>query len=272
MSFIDRAFARRLESAEEMPQVHYANLCMTTRPELNAAVEEICGGHMIFAGVGSPVGRGAAIGLDGLVSAADLDRLEEFYRSRGAPAQVDVCPVTDFGLQEMLRDRGYVMAELNNVLYRRIDPAENFAAAPAGIEIRPARPEEDALWADVVGRGFHEGETCAPDFHQMMKPMFHVPGATPFLAFEDGKIAGGSGGLIIPERRLLALSGAATLPEFRRRGIQTAFLHARMKAAAEAGCDIAVTVTRGGTTSEHNAVRLGFQMAYSKATVVRSWG
>jgi GNAT superfamily N-acetyltransferase len=272
MSFIDKAFARRLESAEEMPQVHYANLCKSMRPELNAAVEKICGGHMIFAGVGSPVGRAAALGLDGPVSAADLDRLEEFYRSHRAPAQVDVCPVTDLGLQEMLKDRGYVMTELNNVLYRQLNPAESFPAAPPGMEIRPARPEEDCVWADVVGRGFHEGANYAPDFHQMMKPMFHVPGAIPFLAFVDGRVAAGSGGLIIPEHRLLALSGAATLPEFRRRGIQTASLHARMKAAAKAGCDMAVTVTRGGTTSEHNAVRLGFQMAYSKATVVRSWG
>jgi hypothetical protein len=33
-----------------------------------------------------------------------------------------------------------------------------------------------------------------------------------------------------------------------------------------------VIVTRGGTTSQHNAERLGFRLAYSKATMVKELG
>jgi hypothetical protein len=51
MQFVDKAFARRLESCEEMPQVMYARLFQKTRPEMGAAEEEICGGHMVFAGL-----------------------------------------------------------------------------------------------------------------------------------------------------------------------------------------------------------------------------
>ncbi len=91
MEFVDKALACRLEAAEEMPQVHYANLYQKLRPEVGAAVEEICGGHMVFAGVGSPIGRAVGLGLDGPISAYDLDRAEQFYRSHRAPAQVDVC-------------------------------------------------------------------------------------------------------------------------------------------------------------------------------------
>ena len=36
-----------------------------------------------------------------------------------------------------------------------------------------------------------------------------------------------------------------------------------------AGCDLAVVVTRGGTTSQRNVERLGFTLAYSKATLVQ---
>jgi hypothetical protein len=42
-----------------------------------------------------------------------------------------------------------------------------------------------------------------------------------------------------------------------------------MKAAAEAGCDLVVVVTQGGSVSERNCVRLGFRIAYSKATVIK---
>ena len=42
-----------------------------------------------------------------------------------------------------------------------------------------------------------------------------------------------------------------------------------MEAAAKAGCEYAVVVTQGGTTSQRNAERLGFRVAYSKATLVK---
>jgi hypothetical protein len=42
-----------------------------------------------------------------------------------------------------------------------------------------------------------------------------------------------------------------------------------MAAALEAGCEYAVVVTNGGTTSQRNAERLGFRVAYSKATVIK---
>jgi len=55
MQFLDKALARRLESAEKMPQVEFAQLYRQVRPEIRAAVEPICGGHMIFAGLNAPI-------------------------------------------------------------------------------------------------------------------------------------------------------------------------------------------------------------------------
>src|SRR5207244_12792956 len=126
MEFVDKAFARRLEATEEVPQVHHARLYQKLYPEVNAAAEEICGGHMVFAGVGSPIGRAVGLGLDGPISSADLDRLEQFYRSRGAAAQVDVCPLTDPTLIEIFKKRCYSMTVRKNVLSRGLhqkDPA-----------------------------------------------------------------------------------------------------------------------------------------------------
>jgi hypothetical protein len=124
MEFVDKAFARRLEATEEVPQVHHARLYRKLYPGVNAAEEEICGGHMVFARVGSPIGRAVGLGLNGPISSADLDGLEQFYRSRGAAAQVDVCPLTDSTLIEMLKKRCYCMTELNNVLYRKLRSKE----------------------------------------------------------------------------------------------------------------------------------------------------
>ena len=66
------------------------------------------------------------------------------------------------------------------------------------------------------------------------------------------------------------MCGAGTNAEYRGRGLQTALLRVRLKAAAEAGCDYAVVVTQGGSASQRNCERLGFRVAYSKVTVIKN--
>ena len=144
MQFVDQSFARRLESAEEIPQVDCARMLQKLRPEIGADFAPICGGHMMFAGLNSPIGHAAGLGFDGPVTAADLDRLEAFYRSHNAPAQLDICPLTDPSVLELVSGRGYSMLELNNVLYRPIDSQEKFEIAK-GIEIRRSNPAEAAF-------------------------------------------------------------------------------------------------------------------------------
>jgi ribosomal protein S18 acetylase RimI-like enzyme len=268
MQFVDKAFARRLESVEEMPQVFYARVYQKTRPEIGAAEEEICGGHMIFAGLGSPIGRATALGLDRPFTADDLDRVEQFYRAHKAPSQVDLCPLHDPAVFEMFKQRRYGIAELNNVLYRRLDPKEEFPPASMGCEIRRARSEEaDSASAVVEHAFFPDG---APEMYRgLIAPLYQMDGALAFVATIEGKIVACGTGLVIPEHRIFALGGAGTLPEFRGRGLQTALLRVRMAAAAAAGCEYAAVVTQGGTTSQRNAERLGFRVAYSKVTVIK---
>jgi hypothetical protein len=270
MQFVDRAFARRLESVEEMPQVLYARTFQKTRPEIGAAEEEICGGHMVFAGLGSPIGRATGVGLDRPFTAADLDRVEAFYRAHKAPSQVDLCPLHEPAVFELFKERGYAIAELNNVLYRKLgaQDEEKFPPAPADCEIRRSRPEEADAAGAIVERAFFPDGAPEP-FQGLIAPFYQMERALAFVASVDGKLVACGTGLVIPEHRVFALCGAGTLGEFRGRGLQTALLCARMAAAVAAGCEYAVVVTQGGSTSQRNAERLGFRVAYSKVTVIK---
>jgi len=268
MQFMDKAFARRLESIEEMAQVLYARVFQKTRPEIGAAEEEVCGGHMVFAGLGSPIGRATGAGLDRPFTAQDLDRVEQFYRSHKAPSQVDLCPMHDPALFELFKERGYAIAELNNVLYRRLSADETFPPAPAGCEVRRSPADEaDMTGAIVESAFFPDG---APEaFRGLIAPLYQMEQALAFVACAEDKLVACGTGLVIPEHKVFALCGAGTLAGFRGRGLQTALLRARMAAAVEAGCEYAVVVTQGGTTSQRNAERLGFRVAYSKVTVIK---
>jgi ribosomal protein S18 acetylase RimI-like enzyme len=267
MQFVDRALARRFEACEEMPQVFYARVFQKMRPEIGAAEEEICGGHMIFAGLGSPIGRATALGLDRTFLPEDLDRVEHFYHSHQAPAQVDLCPLHDPAVFELVKQRGYSIAELNNVLFRKLEPGEDFPA-PKDCEIRRGRSEEARKLGAIVERAFFPDG--APEaFQDLLTPLYQMEGALTFAASVEGKAVACGAGLVIPEHRIFAICGAGTAAEFRGRGLQTALLYARLTAAAKAGCEYAVVVTQGGSASQRNCERLGFRVAYSKVTVIK---
>ena len=268
MQFVDKAFARRLESCEEMPQVLYARAFQKSRPEVGAAEEEICGGHMVFAGLGSPIGRATGVGLEGPLTNADLDRIEKFYSERKAPSQVDLTPLHAPDVFEMFKQRGYAIAELNNVLYRRLDPAEEFAPPPPGYEIRRSSPDEAEMTGSIVEGAFFPDGAPEP-FRGLMAPLYQMENALAVVASCEGTPVACGTGIVIQQYRVFALCGAGTLSAHRGRGLQTALLKARMAEASRAGCEYAVVVTQGGTTSQRNVERLGFRVAYSKVTVIK---
>ena len=87
-------------------------------------------------------------------------------------------------------------------------------------------------------------------------------GNTLFLAEMDGQVIG-AGGLSIHDGVAL-FAGASTIPAWRRRGAQRALLDARFQYARAAGCDLAMKGAEPGSSSQRNAERQGFRIAYTR--------
>jgi GNAT superfamily N-acetyltransferase len=92
-------------------------------------------------------------------------------------------------------------------------------------------------------------------------------GTVRYAALRDGVIAGGAS--IRLAEGIAQLTGAATAPAHRRRGVQTALLSARLADAAAAGCDIAVVTTQPASKSQQNVQRRGFDLLYTRAILVK---
>lgn len=268
MQFVDRVLARRLEAGEDEAQLGIAGVLRRLRPAVGADSLEVAGGHAVFAGKNSPVGRTIAAGLSTPFTEADVDRVEEFYRAHAAPAQFDVTPFADESLTALLRRRHYGMTELNNVMARRLTPADRFAAQVDGIEFRPCPPEDAMLWTRTMLAGFFAGSAVPQGWDELIFPMALLPHSLAMIAWAGSEPVGGFAGMICPQWRLLMLAGTSTLPGWRGRGLQTAAIGHRLNQGVDAGCDLALVVTRAGTTSQRNAERMGFTLAYTKATVV----
>ena len=151
--------------------------------------------------------------------------------------------------------------------------------AADGISVSPSPPDELLAWIDVVVTGFASPDVQGVPSHEhsprdtteaVIGDMAAVPGLVRYLARRDGIPAGGAS-LRLAEG-VAQLCGAATLPEHRRRGVQTALLAARLEAAGREGGEVAVVTTQPGSKSQENAQRHGFEPLYTRAVLVRSAG
>lgn len=104
---------------------------------------------------------------------------------------------------------------------------------------------------------------------QAINDIAQCPGYNRYLAFKNGEITGAASLRI--DGGIALLTGATTLPEHRRHGIQGALLAERLSAAQDRDAEIAIITTGVGTRSQANATRRGFSLLYSRAILVREF-
>jgi GNAT superfamily N-acetyltransferase len=257
------ALARRLEEADARNGVACAEAHLRLNPDVGAAVLEVAGGFAIFVGVESPLTHAAGLGMRGEVRADEIDRVEEFYRTRGAAVNVELCPLADASLVELLADRGYGVTEFNNVLVR---PLAGTELAPAET-VRLACAGEGHLWALTVGCGFLEKDDLTPEEIGVGSAIWHMQGSRCYLAFSGARAAAAAAMTI--NGGLATLFADGTLTAFRGAGLQGALIRERLRAAVAEGCDVATASTLPGSVSQRNYERHGFRVAYTKAILAR---
>jgi GNAT superfamily N-acetyltransferase len=122
-------------------------------------------------------------------------------------------------------------------------------------------------FARTVGCGFAgDAEPRAEDLDRWRRCAAH-PRSVVLTAIRDGRMIGAGSVEVLGEAA--ALFGLSVLPEFRGRGVQQALIAARLSLAAARGARVATISARPGVATERNARRLGFQLGYTKALLVR---
>ena len=251
----------------------FADLHLARRLEASDAVNAACaapeslpvaGGIAAFAGAGSPLTHAIGVGMYGPVGAAELDRIEEFYRSRASSVNLDLCPLADPSLAELLGRREYRVVEFNNVLVRRISDIPL-----ADDRVRQAEASEGELWAETMVRGFFERDRLSDAEIEIGRALFRMPGSTAWFGFTGEKPVAAAAASV--SEGLLTMFSDSTLPAHRGRGLHRAIINARIAWGAEHGCDTATAATLPGSISQRNYQRAGFQIAYTKTNMQRDW-
>jgi hypothetical protein len=249
----------------------FRDLYEAAPPDLGARVEEI-GSAVCIALPEEPrsamFNRALGLGLEQPATERQLEQVAAFFRELGVEWCVALAPQSQPPeVSSWLATRGFV-------------PGYAWAKFQRGLEDPGVRETELRIlgvkagadveaFADVFVRAYGTPEL----FRDWVARLPGRAGWHCFVAF-DGETPAATGALFAKDG-VGWLGIAGTLPEHRRRGAQGAILAARIRAAAEEGCEVVVTETgeqveSRPSSSYRNIERAGFELAYVRPNYLSS--
>jgi len=218
------------------------------------------GGYARFVGDGSPLTQ--AYGIGHRSSHFNLEELDDFYRGLATNWELIVTPFSSPELLSAASRAGYVPDHFESVLAQEV--GASMVEMSQGVRIEEVTGDltvwlqtSDAAWAER-----EELQDVTSDLARTLSAM----GTRRYMAYLDDQPAATASMVSIGNRHLFA--GAATRPQFRNRGLQTALTQRRM---ADAGAGSLVQVVAlPGSQSHRNLQRIGFQPIYSKLVMFRN--
>ena len=274
--FASTTLGSRIESAEARLTASIGDHFLVTRPDLRIVVQRLGSGVAVFAGPSSPMNKMIGVGFGEPPTDDDLKSIEDAFDERNAPLQAEVSALANPEFVARLSARGYQLKGFENVHGRTISSAGH-TPAHSPIDITFMQDDERDLWVDASITSFLDGDTEGAQADELpprealegpIRDVMDVPGFQRYCAWIDGQLVGTA--TLRIDHGLAQLCGAATLPAFRRRGVQTALLERRLADAAAAGCEIALMTTSPGTKSQENGLKQGFALLYVRALMVKA--
>ena len=272
---MNQAVTRKLSEIIENIEAHSGAAFHRSAPREYAAKLGIDAGHIGSATLLSTrksnnLYFNRVVGL-GLASQATLEQIEgilDYYAERKIKRfAVELSPLAEPNeVVSWLEQKGLHESEGAAKMWRDGTPTE---AGNTDVEIRRVDATEASDWFTVMSTVFTQFRSR----RQWYEARFNVAQWHHYLAYDGTEPVAVAA--MYAEDGAAHLTDAATLSGFRRRGIQKAMVHRRVRDGLELGCDWFTSETatpkpRNPLISHRNLRRAGFEMAYIRAKYV--WG
>lgn len=192
-----------------------------------------------------------------------LDAILDFYRERERKVQFEIVPsLVDTGFLQCLSERGFFQSGFHTSTY--MEPCE-FNELPSGeVRIQELDEEQFDTYAMIHCRG-----TGLPD--DGIRPvaannvvLYQRPGWKFFMAYVNDEPAATA--VMCSQDGIASLTFAATLPDFRGRGLHQLLLQRRIAEAQRNGCRLVVGQCSFLSQSHRNMERVGMKLGYIRTT------
>lgn len=192
-----------------------------------------------------------------------IDLIIDFYRARDRKVQLEIVPSSvDQNLLKALSDRGFYQSGFHTSLY--IEPIDFEEDYPVNIKIRELQEDQFHLYATIHCKGTGLSDDGIPYVAENNKVLYNRLGWKFFIAYIDEQPA--AAGVMYSKNGIASLTFAATLPEFRNRGLQQMLLRRRIIEAKKMVCRLAVSQCSFLSQSHRNMERVGMKIGYVRTT------
>lgn len=249
-----------MERAEATASAKFVEARARVAPQSNAEWVEVAGAYAMFDGKESPISQTFGLGLFAEPSRQDLDQIEAFFHHREAQVCHEVSPLAGVEVAAMLVARGYRPIEFTSVMHRPVAAGPQMEAGR--LTTRVVRSGEESLWSRLSVDGWSDNPELQEFLLDLGIVVAAAEGSVAFLAELDADPV--ATGALRCDGGVALFAGASTIPSARNQGAQRALLEARMRYAVEAGCDLAMMCAAPGSSSQRNAERQGFRIAYTR--------
>lgn len=195
-----------------------------------------------------------------------LDEMIGFYKELGRKPHFEIVPsLADRPLLQALSERGFYQSGYHTSMYLIPEQEGGHYRAEAAEHIRidELREDEFELYATIHCLGTGLPEDGIPSVAANNSVLYNRPGWTFYIARVDDKPA--AVGVMHIHNGVASLTFAATLPEYRRQGLQQALLRRRILEAANKGCELIVSQCAFLSPSHRNMERIGMQIGYIRS-------
>jgi len=210
--------------------------------------------------------RVIGLGMGEPATESEVDEIIAFYRDADARRFfIQLSPFAEpQGLPEILQAKGFQYYNNWVKFYREIEPLPQ---ANSRLRVEQIDADRAEIFAKLIVSAF--------EWQAEVKPLITVPvgraGWKHYLAYDGDRAVACAALFIRGEYATLAF--AATLPEYRGLGAQSALITRRFRDAAKAGCRWMFTETAEETlqrpaASFRNMLRHGFEIAYKRPNYI----
>ena len=260
---IDEQLVLRLEASAVSAGLNLVDSLRLLDPTSPADGCEFLGGALIAMGRGRYVNRAIGVSMNEL-SASDVEAIEQFFVDREVAPSLELSTWAPAPTIAALARRNFTPNWFRSVF--AISPRSLDVTQSADLRIDRVGEEDVELWLDVFARGFgadHQDTRAISD--EIARASYASQGSQTFIA-HLGALTVGCGAVQIVDG-VAWLGGAATIPGFRGRGVQSALVAHRLRVATDLGCELGAATAYSGGASARNLSRLGFQHTHTQVVV-----
>lgn len=214
-------------------------------------------GWLVADALGSWADYAVGLGINGPEPQGRVQALVDYYVARGRVPRIQVPDGAHPSWRSALTSGGFEAYDADVVLRCTLGEIQPPQRDPISFRVvNPDAPRDVTLWVQAQAQGFSPHQTPPEGAKAIAARVARSPRSLCLLVFWEGALAA-SGGLEFYEQSAV-LFGGATLPAFRKRGLQSALIQQRLHLAQGRGATYALIGSEPGGPTERNAGRAGF--------------